>query len=128
MSTDLTRRSLTVWGLPAVMVASAAPAMAATSPSGPTCQPIAQCKLPGEGQHTKDYVILPNCTTGATVVAVRIYDDRNKRWIAATNEPEAGGWIARGFNDSRRNRQVEITTTASGVTATSVYSVAFPPC
>lgn len=112
------------WTAPAVTVAVAAPAYAATSDVS-SCQPSAECKLPGDGSNTKDYAIRPNCSPGTTVLAVRVRDDKEKAWIVATPGDGTGEtWIARGFNDSRKTRLVEITTKAE----VKVYTVAFPPC
>lgn len=121
--TNTSRRTLVrgiAWTAPVVAVVAAAPAYAT---SAPVCSPTAECKQPGEGSNTKDYAIRTNCVSGGDILSVRVYDDKAQVWIVAT--PEADGtWLARGFNDSRRMRLVEITTQGGVVTT----SIGFPPC
>jgi hypothetical protein len=126
--TNTNRRTLvrgiayTAWTAPVILSATKVPAFAA---SALICAPTAECKQPGEGSNTKDYLIRPNCTSvNGTVTTVRVYDDKDKRWIVALDQGD-GSWLARGFNDSRRDRAVEITDSAQQV---MVYTIAFPPC
>ena len=107
------------WTAPVVALSAKAPAFAA---SALLCRPTG-CKLPGLGKYTKDYVIRPDCVSGV-LKSVEIYDDRNRRWVLAISRGD-GSWITRGFNDSRRNRQVRLTS-ADGQQAT--YAIAFSPC
>lgn len=116
------------WTAPVIAVMAAAPAYAASQ----DCQPEAKCKLQGEGQNTKDYLIATNCAnTGGGIKRVEVYDDKNKSWINATQQ-DGGDWLAEGFNDSRGHRFVRITSEGSNASSGDDYSmqytVRFPPC
>ena len=125
MTTNINRRNIVkgaAWTVPVIAVATTAPAFAA---SALICNPTALCKGPGEGDNTKDYLIRANCTsTGGAIVKVEVYDDKNAVWIIATDNGD-GTWLAAGFNDSRRNRQVRITDAAGQESTTTIP---FPPC
>ena len=110
------------WTVPVIAVASAVPAFAASQAID--CGPTAECKLPGEGSNTKDYVVRTNCTSTTPIVELDVFDNVKKVWIPAVDNGD-GTWTAPGFNDSRRDRQVRLTDKYG---QTMVYSVAFPPC
>lgn len=110
------------WSVPIIAVAAQAPAFAASQPI--TCGPTAECKLPGEGSNSKDYVVRLNCTSTTPIVKVEVYDTKNKVWIEAVDNGD-GTWTAPGFNDSRRDRPVRLTDQYGQV---QNYTVAFPPC
>ena len=97
-----------LWAVPAVTVAVAVPAFAATSPVA-ACSP-AGLKLPGEGQNTKDYTLAPNCL-GGEVTSVTI--NGLPAW------PEGPLWALRGQPDSGSRLPVTVTfadgSTWSGV-------------
>lgn len=121
--TKTSRRSVVrgiAWTAPVLAACAPVPAYAT---SAPVCNPTAECKQPGEGSNTKDYAIRTNCVSGGDITSVRVYDDKAQAWIVATLELD-GTWLARGFNDSRRARLVEITTQGGTVTS----SIPFPPC
>lgn len=123
--TNMNRRTLVrgmAWTTPVVAMAATAPAFAASQPI--TCAPTAECKRPGEGQNTKDYAIRTHCTSTTPITQVRVYDDKEAKWIVA--EPQAdGAFLARGFNDSRGHRTVELTDKYG---QQKVYTVSFSPC
>lgn len=117
------------WTAPVLAVAAVAPAYAVSSPL--LCAPTAVCKDPGKGSHTKDYEIRTNCTSSnGSIAKVEVRDDKRRVWVDATFQPGSGTWIARGFNDSRRDRLVRITDTPSpdGTFNVQTFAVAFPPC
>lgn len=120
MTDLLSRRNVvktTVWALPAITVATAAPAFAATSDTTP-CTAVGWFKAPGKGHNTKDYYVQVSC--GSTeVTSVKIYDDVKKKWRTAS-ELADGIWKAVGFNDSRRTRKVLIN-------GTQTLTVSFSP-
>lgn len=122
---DVTRRSITrgaAWSVPVIAVAAAAPAFAASQPID--CAPTAECKLQGDGQNTKDYVIRTNCTSTTPITKLEVYDDKKKTWNVAQDN-EDGTFTAFDFNDSRRDRQVRLTDKYG---QQKIYNVAFPPC
>jgi hypothetical protein len=88
------------------------------------CAPTAECKQPGEGSNTKDYVVRLNCTSTTPITKVEVYDDKAKVWITATSNDD-GTFTAPGFNDSRRDRLVRLTDQYGQVKS---YTVGFPPC
>lgn len=113
MSTH-TRRTITraaAWTMPVIAVAATAPAYAA---SALECAPTGY-KKPGDGPHSKDYVLRPACNYD--VVAVWIDG------VLATRRPD-GSWIVRNQPDSRRHLPVTIQT-ANGTDGPTM--VAFPP-
>ena len=121
----ITRRTVTrgvAWTVPVIAAAVAAPAFAASQPL--VCAPTAECKEPGEGSNTKDYAVRTNCSTGGEILGVRVFDDKREAWVEAGYDIATGAWLARGFNDSRRDRLVEVRTAVE----TKTYTVAFPPC
>jgi len=120
----ITRRTVTrgvAWTVPVIAAAAAAPAFAA---SAPVCNPTAECKLPGEGENTKDYAIRTNCVTGGAILAVDAFDDNSQTWRIGAYDEAADAWVVPEFNDSRRTRTVRITT-EGGVTISALH---FPPC
>lgn len=122
---DVTRRSITrgvAWATPVIAVAATAPAFAASQPI--TCAPTAECKLQGDGQNTKDYVIRTNCTSTTPIVKLEVYDDKEKTWKPAQDNGD-GTFTAFDFNDSRRDRTVRLTDKYG---QQKIYNVAFPPC
>lgn len=110
------------WTVPVIAIAATAPAFAASQSID--CSPTAECKLPGEGSNTKDYVVRLNCTSTTPIVTVEVFDTKEKVWIAAVDNGD-GTWTAPGFNDSRRDRQVRLTDKYG---QQRIYVVAFPPC
>lgn len=120
----ITRRTITAaaWTAPVIAACAPIPAFAASQPL--VCTPTAECKAPGEGSNTKDYVVRTNCSSGGAIISVRVFDDKRDEWIVATIDDTTGGWVARGFNDSRRDRLVEVRTAVE----TKTYTVSFPPC
>jgi hypothetical protein len=123
--TQTTRRTLVrgaAWTAPVIAVAAAAPAFAASQPI--TCAPTAECKQPGEGSNTKDYVVRLNCTSTTPITKVEVFDNKEKVWISASPNGD-GTWTAPGFNDSRRDRLVRLTDKYG---QEQTYTVAFPPC
>ncbi len=123
--TDMKRRTIVrgaAWTVPVIAVAATAPAFAASQPIN--CAPTAECKQPGEGTNTKDYVVRLNCTSTTPITEVDVFDNKTKQWIAAIDN-EDGTWTAPGFNDSRRDRAVRLTDKYG---QQQPYNVAFPPC
>lgn len=107
------------WAVPAVTVATSAPAFATSAEPEPLdCEVIGWYKDPGEGQATKDYYVQVSCGN-AQVTSVQIKDDVADRWVTAIKQSD-GFWAAFGFNDSRRHRMVLVN-------GTSLHTVAFSP-
>lgn len=122
---ETTRRNIVrgaAWSVPIIAVAAQAPAFAASQPI--ECAPTAECKMPGEGSNSKDYVVRLNCTSTTPITGVEVFDDKQKVWVAAVDNGD-GTFTAPGFNDSRRDRQVRLTDQYG---QQSIYNVAFPPC
>ena len=122
---SVSRRTVTrtaAWTVPVIAVAVQAPAFAASQPLN--CGPTAECKLQGDGQNTKDYVIRTNCISTTPITQVEVYDDKKKTWVSADANGD-GTWTAYNFNDSRRTRQVRLTDKFG---QQETYNVDFPPC
>lgn len=110
MSTDetttLSRRGVlrtAAWSVPAVVVATAAPAFATSvklPPEYPLCAVPTACKLPGKGHNTKDYEIGLVVYPGVHISQVLV-DGK-----AAVKKD--GRWFIGGFKDSRSLRTVRV--------------------
>lgn len=127
MTINTDRRTLTrgvMWTVPVIAVAATAPAFAASQDL--VCAPTARCKNPGNPKD-KSYVIDTNCSTQNGVIAKVEIQDKDGEWILAEPLP-GGGWSAPGFNDSRRDRPVRITDSATPEPLVRVYNVSFSPC
>jgi len=117
MTTTPTRRTLlrtAAWTAPVIGIAAAAPAFAASTV---TCTPTG-CKYPGDGPHTKDYVVSTNCATGQPITDVRI-DGKPATRI------DAGHWRLANQTDSEAWLPVKVTTTDGGTWSGTVQ---FKPC
>lgn len=128
--TEINRRNIVrgaAWSIPVIAVAATAPAFAASQPI--TCVPTADCKFPGDGGNSKDYVLRTNCTSTTPITKVEVYDnkggpDKKGAWVVAKAETD-GTYTAYEFNDSRRTREVRLTDKYG---QTETYFVDFPPC
>jgi len=122
----ISRRTIAqaAWTAPVIAACAPVPAFATSRPL--TCAPTARCKRPGSPKD-KSYIIDINCTSkGGYIKRVEVQDVKTGEWIQARIEfGENVGWVAPGFNDSRRDRPVRITDSAG---QQQVYTVSFPPC
>lgn len=121
----MNRRNLlkaTAWSIPAVTLATAAPAYAtSTTPAVPDVSPVA-CRRPGLGKDTKDYFLRTKHRDGVVVFSVLI----NGRLAA----PTPHGWGVFKQKDSRLKRSVTITYAVAGSHKTLRWTgeVEFPVC
>ena len=130
-----------VWAVPVVATSAAAPAFAGTGETPPvTIDGVgAACKLPGVGQHSKDYrFTLSFDSTSATIQTVTV-NSFTFKGSSYTPHPDqvavpahASGYqysfTLYGFSNSS-NTSALVTSTANGVVGTTTVSFpSFNPC
>jgi hypothetical protein len=131
-----------VWAVPVVATVAAAPAFAATS-GGPPPVTIdgmgTACKLPGEGQHSKDYrftLSFDSNSANPETVTINSFDFKGSTYTPSPNTvvvpANASNFLSTftlfGFTNSSQE-SATITYTVDGITGTATVSFpAFPPC
>jgi hypothetical protein len=130
-----------VWAVPVVATAAAAPAFAGTGDTPPvTIDGIgAACKLPGEGQHSKDYrftLSFDSNSANAETVTINSFDFKGSTYTPSPNQvvvpANASNFMSSftlfGFNNSS-NTSAVVTYSVNGVVGTATVSFpSFHPC
>jgi hypothetical protein len=130
-----------VWTVPAVATVAAAPAFAGTVTPPVTIGGDGEsCKLPGSGQHTKDYrftLTLTNTTGDAQTVTITSFTFAGTSYtpdpqtvVVPANSTVADAFTLYGFDNSSSNPVAIITYSVDGSTFTASVKFKTPinPC
>ena len=133
-----------VWAVPVVATAAAAPSFAGTGTPPVTIGGVGQvCKLPGNGQHSKDYRFTIYFSSSSSTPLVVTINDVDFKGVHSVPDPDtvtipAGSqnmqfeFTLYGYNDSSSNPVATITYTVNTVQYTAqvefMTSTPIKPC